>query len=53
MEATIRFLFCNAVYLAVATYTGRNTLIFGQFIHLNKYLFKFMYNLREGIITVQ
>ena len=51
IETVPYLVFLNLFYIAYATYCGRNTLIFGQYQHLNRYMFKFMYNLKEGIVT--
>ena len=51
IEALPMLFILNVFFLLNASYFGRNTLLHGSYQHLNRYLFKFMYNLKEGIVT--
>lgn len=43
---------CNMVFMGVAVFFGQNTLVFGQFMHLNRFFQRFMFNICEGLIFV-
>ena len=48
-----RLLAINVMLTFIAAFMGRNILTLAHLQHLNQYLLKFAYNIKEGIVTVQ